>query len=38
LRHRACGEFLDAMEKLELSQAGIPDLEKLSDRLEKLTA
>jgi phenylalanine-4-hydroxylase len=37
LRNRACDEFLDAMEKLELSQAGIPDLEKLSGRLEKLT-
>jgi phenylalanine-4-hydroxylase len=37
LRNRACGEFVDAMEKLELSQAGIPDLEKLSGRLEKLT-
>jgi len=37
LRKRACGEFLAAMEKLELSQSGIPNLEKLSGRLEKLT-
>ena len=37
LRERACGEFLTAMDTLELSEAGIPDMAKLSDRLEKLT-
>ena len=33
---RACQEFLDAIEALELSRAGIPDMEELSDRLENL--
>ena len=33
LRNRACGEFLAMMETLELSQSGIPDMEKLSRRL-----
>ncbi len=37
LRHRACGEFLAMMQKLELSRSGIPDMEKLSSRLIKLT-
>jgi phenylalanine-4-hydroxylase len=37
LRNRACDEFLAMMEKLELSQSGIPDMEKLSSRLAKLT-
>ena len=37
LRGRACDEFLVAMDALELSRAGIPDLEVLSDRLEKIT-
>jgi phenylalanine-4-hydroxylase len=37
LRNRACDEFLGMMEKLELSQSGIPDMEKLSSRLGKLT-
>ena len=37
LRERACDEFLAAMAALQLSEAGIPDLEKLSDRLEKIT-
>jgi phenylalanine-4-hydroxylase len=37
LRHRACGEFLAMMEKLELSQSGIPDMKKLSSRLATLT-
>jgi phenylalanine-4-hydroxylase len=36
LRNRACGEFLAMMEKLELSQSGIPDMEKLSS-LARLT-
>ena len=34
LRERACDEFLAAMDTLELSEAGIPDMAKLSDRLE----
>ncbi len=34
---RACSEFLKAMNALELSPSGIPDMEKLSDRLEKIT-
>jgi phenylalanine-4-hydroxylase len=37
LRHRACEEFLAAMATLKLSESGIPDLEKLSDRLESIT-
>jgi phenylalanine-4-hydroxylase len=37
LRDRACREFLAAMETLELSRAGIPDLARLSDRLDKIT-
>jgi phenylalanine-4-hydroxylase len=37
LRNRACDEFLDAMDTLKLSESGIPDLEKLSNRLETLT-
>ncbi|MGI9477547.1 MAG: hypothetical protein ACR2PI_12665, partial [Hyphomicrobiaceae bacterium] len=37
LQGRACGAFLDAVEQLELSQAGIPDMRELSDRLEPLT-
>src|SRR5262245_26408132 len=37
LRARACDEFLTAMNALALSEAGIPDMAKLSDRLEKLT-
>lgn len=34
---RACMPFLRAMETLELSPSGIPNMERLSDRLEKLT-
>ncbi len=34
---RACAEFVDAVEKLELSKSGIPNMEELSDRLEKMT-
>jgi phenylalanine-4-hydroxylase len=34
---RACDEFLDAMNKLQLSEKGVPDMERLSDRLEKMT-
>jgi len=37
LPNRACEAFLTAMNKLELSASGIPDMERLSDRLEKLT-
>lgn len=37
LRGRACDEFLAAMDTLKLSESGIPDMAKLSDRLEKLT-
>jgi phenylalanine-4-hydroxylase len=37
LRERACDEFLAAMDTLKLSEAGIPDMAKLSDRLEKIT-
>ncbi|WP_373006365.1 phenylalanine 4-monooxygenase [Hyphomonas sp.] len=34
---RACQTVLDAMAALELSASGIPDMEKLSDRLEAVT-
>ncbi len=34
---RACTQFLDAVETLELSRSGIPNMEELSDRLETLT-
>jgi len=34
---RAADEFTRAMHALELSSAGIPNMEKLSDRLEKMT-
>ena len=37
LRDRACGEFIAMMNTLELSDSGIPDMEKLSKRLEKIT-
>jgi phenylalanine-4-hydroxylase len=37
LRERACDEFLAAMDTLKLSEAGIPDMAKLSDRLEQIT-
>ncbi|HEX4409730.1 MAG TPA: phenylalanine 4-monooxygenase [Xanthobacteraceae bacterium] len=37
LQGRACDEFLAALLKLELSESGIPDMERLSDRLEKIT-
>jgi phenylalanine-4-hydroxylase len=37
LRGRACDEFVAMMNALELSQTGIPDLERLSDRLERIT-
>ena len=34
---RACPEFLDAVHALQLSRSGIPNMEELSDRLEKMT-
>ncbi|MEO8723238.1 MAG: phenylalanine 4-monooxygenase [Sphingobium sp.] len=34
---RACEAFLAALDKLQLSDRGIPDMELLSDRLEKFT-
>jgi phenylalanine-4-hydroxylase len=37
LADRACPEFLDAMDRLKLSEGGIPDMARLSDRLEPLT-
>jgi len=37
LRGRACDEFLAVMDRLKLSESGIPDMARLSDRLEKLT-
>jgi phenylalanine-4-hydroxylase len=37
LRDRACDEFAAMIEKLKLSESGIPDMEQLSDRLAKLT-
>jgi phenylalanine-4-hydroxylase len=37
LRERACDDFIAMMNALELSKSGIPDMEKLSDRLEKMT-
>lgn len=37
LADRACPEFLDAVERLSLSDGGIPDMAELSDRLEPLT-
>ncbi|MDB5616873.1 phenylalanine 4-monooxygenase [Tardiphaga sp.] len=37
LQNRACDEFLGALKTLQLSEAGIPDLEKLSARLQPLT-
>ena len=37
LHERACDEFTAMMHTLKLSESGIPDMEKLSDRLEKIT-
>jgi phenylalanine-4-hydroxylase len=37
LQDRACDEFIATMNALKLSESGIPDMEKLSDRLEKIT-
>ena len=37
LQGRACNEFLAMLNALELSRSGIPHMERLSDRLEKMT-
>jgi phenylalanine-4-hydroxylase len=37
LQGRACDEYLAALGALELSERGIPDMARLSDRLEKIT-
>jgi phenylalanine-4-hydroxylase len=37
LRERACDEFIAMTKVLQLSRSGIPDMAKLSDRLEKIT-
>ena len=37
LNHRACAEYLSAMESLRLSERGIPNMERLSDLLEPIT-
>src|SRR5262249_1966734 len=37
LQDRACDEFIAMMNALRLSESGIPNMEKLSDRLEKIT-
>src|SRR5712671_6425735 len=37
LHDRACDEFTAMMHTLKLSESGIPDMERLSDRLERIT-
>src|SRR5437868_4532284 len=37
LKGRACDDFIAMMHALKLSESGIPDMERLSDRLEKIT-
>ncbi|MAP93348.1 MAG: phenylalanine 4-monooxygenase [Ponticaulis sp.] len=37
LQGRACDECLEAIQTLKLSEGGIPDFEKLSDKLEAMT-
>jgi phenylalanine-4-hydroxylase len=37
LHDRACDEFVAMMQALKLSESGIPDMDRLSDGLEKLT-
>jgi phenylalanine-4-hydroxylase len=37
LHDRACDEFLTAFNALKLSESGIPDMARLSDRLERIT-
>lgn len=37
LETRACPEYLEAMHTLKLSESGIPDMRKLSEKLSKIT-
>ena len=37
LKERACDEFIAMMNTLKLSESGIPNMERLSERLEKIT-
>ena len=37
LRGRACQDYLKAVKTLQLSEKGVPNMERLSDRLEKIT-
>lgn len=37
LHDRACDEFIAMMQTLKLSESGIPSMQRLSDRLEKIT-
>jgi phenylalanine-4-hydroxylase len=37
LQNRACDEFTAMMQALKLSESGIPDMARLSERLEKIT-
>jgi len=37
LQGRACDEFIAMMDTLKFSESGIPDMERLSDRLEAIT-
>ena len=37
LRDRACDEFLVMLDRLQLSESGIPDMERLSNRLQAMT-
>jgi phenylalanine-4-hydroxylase len=37
LQDRACDEFVAALQALKLSETGIPDMERLSGRLERIT-
>jgi phenylalanine-4-hydroxylase len=37
LHDRACDEFISMMHTLKLSESGVPNMERLSDRLEKIT-
>jgi phenylalanine-4-hydroxylase len=37
LKDRACSDYLQAVNTLALSERGVPDMQRLSDRLEKIT-
>ena len=37
LHNRACDDFIAMMDTLKLSESGVPNMQRLSDRLEKLT-